>query len=97
MLGEVQALARMDSPFIIKYYGSFMYDDRMFIVTEYAANGDLHNFLKRQTKPLEEEIIWKLLLQVHPTAAHCSKYCSAALPNPSSFNCRGRRRRCTLS
>lgn len=33
---EVHVLARMDCPYIIKYYDCFMKDAKLYIVTEYA-------------------------------------------------------------
>jgi NIMA (never in mitosis gene a)-related kinase len=54
----------MQSPFIIRYHGSFMHDERMYIVTEYAEKGDLHCFLRSQEAPLPEPTIWRLLIQV---------------------------------
>lgn len=64
MLIEVQALGKISSPFVIKYYGSFLYDDRLFIVTEYAGNGDLHQLLRQRSEPLDEPTVWKFILQV---------------------------------
>eukprot|EP00193_Tetraselmis_chui_P011103 CAMPEP_0177789974 /NCGR_PEP_ID=MMETSP0491_2-20121128/23074_1 /TAXON_ID=63592 /ORGANISM="Tetraselmis chuii, Strain PLY429" /LENGTH=525 /DNA_ID=CAMNT_0019311951 /DNA_START=521 /DNA_END=2099 /DNA_ORIENTATION=- len=64
LLVEVEALAKMQSPFIIRYHGSFMHDERMYIVTEYAEKGDLHCFLRSQEAPLPEPTIWRLLIQV---------------------------------
>lgn len=37
---------------------------KLYIVTEYAANGNLHDYIKKQKSRLTEELIWKLYIQV---------------------------------
>lgn len=59
-----QVLSSLDSPYIIKYYDSFLEMGKLFIITEYAAAGNLHDYIKRQRTRLPEELIWKLLLQM---------------------------------
>jgi serine/threonine protein kinase len=44
---EVEALKRLDNPFIIKLYDSFKENDHFFIATEYGDGGSLDQFLKR--------------------------------------------------
>lgn len=61
---ETQVLASLDSEFIIKYYDSFLEKGKLFIVTEYASNGNLHDFVKRQKANLAEDLIWKLFFQM---------------------------------
>ena len=43
---EVQILKKLDHPNIIKYLGSFVEEEALFIVMEYAEGGDLHRILK---------------------------------------------------
>lgn len=41
-------MARMDSPYIVRYYDSFISNQsRVNIVMEYCDQGDLHKFLKK--------------------------------------------------
>lgn len=85
MLVEVEALAKMQSPYIIHYFGSFMYDEQMYLVTEYAQQGDLHSYLKSQDTALPESTIWRLLIQVEFSPSHCfphpqSRHCLTVLP-----------------
>ena len=42
----VQALAALSSPYITRYYGSFVENEALHIVMEYAENGNLYDFLK---------------------------------------------------
>ncbi len=37
---------------------------KLFIVTEYAGNGNLHDFIKAQPSKLPEDLVWRLALQV---------------------------------
>ena len=37
---------------------------KLYIITEYASNGNLHDYIKRQKQKLPEELIWKLFMQV---------------------------------
>jgi serine/threonine protein kinase len=41
---------------------------RLFIVTEYAQGGSLHDLIKRQEGPLPEQLVWRLFIQVSRTA-----------------------------
>jgi NIMA (never in mitosis gene a)-related kinase len=66
-------MARMDSPYIVRYYDSFISNNsRVNIVMEYCDQGDLHKFLKKwkdltdETKNnyLTENSIWKFFIQI---------------------------------
>lgn len=41
---------------------------KLYIITEYAANGNLHDYIKKQKSRLTEDLIWKLYIQVGPPA-----------------------------
>lgn len=41
---------------------------KLFIVTEFAAGGNLHDFVKRQKQKLPEELVWRLYIQVSDAA-----------------------------
>jgi hypothetical protein len=42
---------------------------KLFIITGYASNGNLHSYLNRQASKLPEALIWKLFIQVRPARA----------------------------
>jgi hypothetical protein len=37
---------------------------KLYIITEYAGNGNLHDYIKKQKQRLPEDMIWKLFAQV---------------------------------
>ncbi|PRW57696.1 hypothetical protein C2E21_3455 [Chlorella sorokiniana] len=61
---EAQLLAALDSPHITKYYDSFLHEGCLFICMEYAPCGSLHAAIRAMSRPLPEETIWRVLLQV---------------------------------
>ncbi|KAH0792425.1 AGC family protein kinase [Histomonas meleagridis] len=66
-INEIRIMASFTSPFIIRFHEAFCDQKRLCIVTEYAQLGDLSNLIarrKRKNKPLQEEAIWRFLLQI---------------------------------
>eukprot|EP00742_Colponemidia_sp_Colp-10_P008403 GILJ01009101.1.p1 GENE.GILJ01009101.1~~GILJ01009101.1.p1 ORF type:complete len:734 (-),score=131.27 GILJ01009101.1:1291-3492(-) len=62
---EVNILASLDCPYIVKYFDSFLENDNLNIVMEYCERGDLNGLLKGQNgKPLPEARIWKFYIQI---------------------------------
>lgn len=62
---EVNLQGRWDSPYIVKYYDSFLDDQgRINIVMEYWDNGDLHSYLQKQKSYLSETNVWKIFVQI---------------------------------
>jgi NIMA (never in mitosis gene a)-related kinase len=60
---EENVLSRLDNPYIVKYYESFMNDDNLCIITEYCQGGDLDSALKKMKKDkakkfAEEKIVY---------------------------------------
>lgn len=52
MLTEINVMARINSPFIVKYYDSFIEDERKVnIIMENCERGDLHKLLKKRKDP----------------------------------------------
>ena len=43
---------------------------KLYIITEYAANGNLHDYIKKQKTRLSEDLIWKLFVQVRVCVTH---------------------------
>jgi len=66
-LNEVRILASISHPNIIAYKDSFIYENSLCIIMEYADGGDLANLIetkkKAQTLFLEKEI-WEIFLQI---------------------------------
>lgn len=56
------------SPHIVRYYESFLCnsggDESLNIVMEYCNGGDLQTMLKKYGKPLPEDRVWKLFIQI---------------------------------
>lgn len=64
-LNEVKILSSLDSPFIVKYYDSFIEKNDLNILMEYCDGGDLAQYLKQLSgKPLVEPKIWKFFIQL---------------------------------
>ena len=60
---EVQLLKNLDSPNIVKHYASFIENDYLNIIMEFADGGDLQQFIEKQKQKREfipEYIIWDL-------------------------------------
>ena len=66
-VNEIRLMASFTSPYIITFYQAFCDDRRLCIVTEYARLGDLAHLIdrrRRQNNPLQENIIWRFLIQL---------------------------------
>lgn len=62
---EVNLLASFEHPNVIRYYDSFVDDEILHIVMEYAQHGTLADRLKAQEgKAMDEAQIWKWSIQV---------------------------------
>lgn len=62
---EVHVMAAMDSPFVVRYYDSFIDDGKLCIIMEYCEKGDLQKVLKAQKGvPLPENLVWVYFLQI---------------------------------
>jgi NIMA (never in mitosis gene a)-related kinase len=60
-------MASFESPFIVRFYEAICEQKRLNIVTEYARLGDLAHLIerrKRKHRPLQEDDIWRFLLQL---------------------------------
>mmetsp|Transcript_24171 Transcript_24171/g.42950 ORF Transcript_24171/g.42950 Transcript_24171/m.42950 type:complete len:751 (-) Transcript_24171:32-2284(-) len=64
-INEVHILASLDSPFIVKYYDSFVEHKVLNIVMEFCEKGDLSKLVKAQMgRLLPEQKIWSYFLQM---------------------------------
>jgi NIMA (never in mitosis gene a)-related kinase len=64
-MNEAKIMKHVESPFIVKYFQSFVDRDKFYICMEYCSGGDLAQFLKGQMgKPLNEDTIWRFVLQI---------------------------------
>jgi serine/threonine protein kinase len=65
-LEEINILGRVDSPYIVKYYDSFVQDNtKINIIMEFCEHGDLHSYLKKLNgKHLSENAVWKFFIQI---------------------------------
>lgn len=64
-LKEVHLLASFDHPYVIRYYDSFVDDELLHIVMEYASHGTLIDRIKKQGGvPLPEENVWRWSLHI---------------------------------
>lgn len=66
---EVEILSKLSHPNIIRYFGSFEENGNLYVITEYANEGDLYQFLKRlkttpSDPPLTEDQILKFAFQL---------------------------------
>mmetsp|Transcript_1680 Transcript_1680/g.3125 ORF Transcript_1680/g.3125 Transcript_1680/m.3125 type:complete len:903 (-) Transcript_1680:2372-5080(-) len=72
-LKEVKLLQSLDHPNIIRYMDSFINDNDLVIVFEWAAAGDLKRQLRKAQEketPFEERIIWKYFSQIADAIQH---------------------------
>lgn len=62
---EAKILAKIDSPYIVKYYDSFTEKGVINIIMEYCENGDLGMYLKRQMqRKVSEAKIWRFFIEI---------------------------------
>lgn len=60
-------MQRLDSPYIVGYFDSFIDDQQINIVLEYCPFGDLNSVIVKQKatgKPFVDNIIWKIFINV---------------------------------
>eukprot|EP00607_Mallomonas_marina_P000565 CAMPEP_0182425402 /NCGR_PEP_ID=MMETSP1167-20130531/11842_1 /TAXON_ID=2988 /ORGANISM="Mallomonas Sp, Strain CCMP3275" /LENGTH=353 /DNA_ID=CAMNT_0024606111 /DNA_START=143 /DNA_END=1201 /DNA_ORIENTATION=+ len=67
-INEVRILAQMDSPYVVRYYDSYIETDCLSIVMEYCNKGDLQSLVKKAKAKdlicLKEAVIWNISLQI---------------------------------
>lgn len=67
-LKEVQILKLLQGhPHIIRYYTSFIENQCLHIIMEYAEKGDLTRFIRKAKEtatPIDEDLIWLMAFQI---------------------------------
>ena len=66
-LKEVMILQNLDHPHIIKYFHSFIEQDWLYILMEYAQGGDLHSLMRKKRsehKHFSENQIWRWAYEI---------------------------------
>eukprot|EP00656_Telonema_subtile_P057148 TRINITY_DN9331_c0_g1_i12.p1 TRINITY_DN9331_c0_g1~~TRINITY_DN9331_c0_g1_i12.p1 ORF type:complete len:558 (-),score=64.10 TRINITY_DN9331_c0_g1_i12:288-1961(-) len=66
-INEIQILASLHNPYIVKFYEAFIESDSLFIVTDYAAQGDLLAQIKRHFKRkthFPDRTVWSFFIQL---------------------------------
>ena len=64
---EVSILRKVSHPNIIKYYSSFLENESLCIIMEYAELGDLYSLIKhykRHQKYFEELVLWRISYEI---------------------------------
>ena len=65
-MNETAILERLSHPHIIKYYKKFTEGNFLYIIIEFATNGDIEGFIeahKKFNKHISEEVLWNIFLQ----------------------------------
>ncbi|KAH3847794.1 serine/threonine-protein kinase Nek2-like isoform X2 [Dreissena polymorpha] len=76
LVSEVNLLRELRSPYIVKYYDRIIDRARttIYIIMEYCKGGDLATIIakhKRDGQYLDEEFIWKILIQLTQALQEC--------------------------
>jgi len=61
IIKEISIMQQCDSPYIVKYYGSYFKDSDLFIVMEYCGAGSVSDIMKIREKTLNEDEIATIL------------------------------------
>jgi serine/threonine protein kinase len=64
VLQEIEILQKLDHPNIVKYFGHFFEEEKLYIVLEYIEGGDLKSYLRKNKPPLSEEIVLSFFSQL---------------------------------
>jgi NIMA (never in mitosis gene a)-related kinase len=90
---EAQFLSRVSSPYVIRYFDSFMDQTNLYIIMEFANKGTLDGLIKKQKNelkiPFEENEIWRYLLEITIGTyhIHCKRLIHRDLKTANIFLC----------
>ncbi|PNH11363.1 Serine/threonine-protein kinase Nek8 [Tetrabaena socialis] len=64
-IDEARVLAQLNHPHVVRHYDSFIDgDDRLNILMEYAAKGNVQTLVKSfQGRPMPEDAVWRIVIQ----------------------------------
>ena len=68
---EIAVLARIDSPFVTKYYGSYLKDSSIWIVMEFLAGGSCLDLVPVHPTPYAHTHTHTLSLSLYKHAPKC--------------------------
>lgn len=67
-INEVTILSQLESPFVVRYFDSFISGESLHLVMEYCNKGDLEGLIKKaeekEKTSLPEDLIWDMALQI---------------------------------
>jgi serine/threonine kinase 3 len=64
IIKEISIMQQCDSPYIVKYYGSYFKDNDLWIVMEYCGAGSVSDIMKLRRKTLSEDEIAYVLTYI---------------------------------
>jgi serine/threonine protein kinase len=70
---EATIMSELDHPNVVRFYTSFLENDCLYILMEYAQKGDLYKMLREQRskkKYLSEKDLWDYAYQICKGVAH---------------------------
>ncbi|ORM42014.1 Serine/threonine-protein kinase Nek4 [Babesia sp. Xinjiang] len=76
-MNEIKLIANINHPFIVKYLGSYLEGNVLYILTQYCKGGDLHRYIAQKRKanePIREERITKWLAQLLSALKYLHKH-----------------------
>ena len=71
---EVETLRRCDSPFVLRYIGSYVFERRLWLVTEFCEGGSVLEVLRWQGTPLTEPQIAAVLSDTVAALCHLHEF-----------------------
>ena len=57
IIKEIAIMQQCESPFVVRYYGSYFANQSLWIVMEYCGGGSISDLLRARKQPLCEESI----------------------------------------
>lgn len=72
-LREVDIMKKLNHPHIIQYIDSFIHNNELIIVTEWAERGDLKRLIKEKESEdlqFDEPTIWNYMIQIASALKH---------------------------
>ena len=60
---EIIIHKQLDHPNIIKFHDYFVFEQNVYIILDYAENGNLYSYIHKLKRPLTEGEVYKFFLQ----------------------------------